>query len=56
MFGEISDNELKRISEQYEKQCENLYQFQHRPAPQSHENGFKQAPKVKSATFTRKSF
>lgn len=56
MFGDISDDELKRISEQYEKQCKNLYEFQHRPAPQSHENGLKRAPKIKSATFTCKSF
>lgn len=53
MFGDISDDELKRISEQYEKQCENLYQFQRRPAPQLHENGFKRAPKIKSAKFIR---
>lgn len=53
MFGDISEDELKRILEQYEKQCNNLYEFQHRPAPQSYKNGFKRAPKIKSAKFIR---
>lgn len=51
MFGDISVVELKRLSEQYDKQCNNLYEFQHRPAPQSHEIGFKRAPKIKGAKY-----
>lgn len=54
LFGNITESEFNAVREQYNEQCKKVSDFQKREyAPQNDYNGYKRAPKIKGAKYTR---